>query len=171
MQYLHNSLVHDAQTSNETMQTNDGEDVDRHLGRRIFQMHLLVWKWQNSDSNFPETCSYESSGSVQMLAWGWTGAKPLPEPIMTQLTDGGGTTGRRVEHVAAIWLCKKQLLKTCLPHFFKQSSNIAKVNSDALGVWEHISWYVAIKQTFLIKSNYRTTCLSRWHSVTVIRSV
>ena len=56
------------------------------FGRRHFRMHFLEWKWQNSNSNFTETCSHE----FKVMAWHQTGNKPLSEPMKTQLIDTGG---------------------------------------------------------------------------------
>ena len=54
-------------------------------------MTLLEWKFFDMyfDSNFIEISSHGSkiSALVQVMVWRHAGNKPLPEPMMTQVTE------------------------------------------------------------------------------------
>ena len=63
----------------------------RHFGRRHFQMHFF-----NANERTPIRCSLkfvprspiENEPALgQVMVWRRTGDKPLPEPMLTQITD------------------------------------------------------------------------------------
>ena len=62
--------------------------------RRHLEMHLVEWKLQNFKWYFIETCPYSlihnMSALVQIMAWHWTGHKPLSNPMMTHLYASPG---------------------------------------------------------------------------------
>ena len=79
--------------------------------RRHLQIHFREWKILYFDSNFTEICSYglidNTSALVQLMVWRRTGARPLPESMVTQFCDAYicGTGERWVNH--NIIMCRK----------------------------------------------------------------
>ena len=61
--------------------------------RQLLNFFFLLFerKILNVDKNFNQLCSYGSSFQlviiIYVMAWCWTGDKPIPEPVMAQNTD------------------------------------------------------------------------------------
>ena len=63
----------------------------RHFADDIFKCILMNEKFciliQISQKFIPKGLIDNKSALVQVMAWPWTGAKRIPEPMMTQYTD------------------------------------------------------------------------------------
>ena len=63
----------------------------RHFGRRQFQTHFLEWNdripIKISLKCVPRSSTGNKPALIQVMDWRRTGNKPLPAPMLTQLTD------------------------------------------------------------------------------------
>ena len=61
------------------------------FSRRYFQLHFLEWKCLNFECNLtkfvPKGPINNNTTLFQIMAWRWTGNKPLSEPMMVMVSD------------------------------------------------------------------------------------
>ena len=86
-----NENMSSAEPVNVSQLTHPPGENDRHLVRRQFQKHFF-----NENDRIPIRVSLKFVHRspidnkpifVRVMAWRWTGDKPLPEPMLTQFTD------------------------------------------------------------------------------------